>query len=150
MKKVLLLFGFTFFFLSCEDDCEDIACFTPPEPFSFEFVDATSGENIFTNGTFQEEDISIINQADDSNVQVDFISENDYNILQIGSIGWLSEDANYLIEVGEDISFTLLVDAKRVNQDCCSFTRINNVEIEGEEYEKDAESGLYRILTEQN
>ncbi|MDT0641479.1 hypothetical protein RM553_01420 [Zunongwangia sp. F363] len=150
MKKLLLLTGLIFLFSACDSNsnCEDYSCFTPPEAFEFEFIDATSGENLFTNGTFQEEDISITDQSEDSDVDVVFISENDYNILQVGSIGWETENTDYLIEIGEEVSFRLLVDADRVTEDCCSFTRINSVEIEGAEYERQEETGVYQILVE--
>ncbi|WP_373055582.1 hypothetical protein [Zunongwangia sp. H14] len=150
MKKLLLSIGCILLFSACDSksNCEGYACFTPPEAFEFEFIDAISGENLFTNGTFQEEDIAITNQYDNLNVEVDFISENEYNILQIGSIGWETENADYLIEIGEEVSFHLLVDADRVTEDCCSFTRINSVEIEGAEYERQEETGIYQILVD--
>ena len=66
---------------SCKkkDDCEDLACFTPPSPFEFELVDKLTGENLFTNGTFNSNDIKVINFDDKSNVGFTFIDENDYN-----------------------------------------------------------------------
>ena len=60
-------------------DCEGLLCFTPPEPFSFELVDKLTGENLFTNGTFNSNDIKVINLDDQSNVSFTFIDEKDYN-----------------------------------------------------------------------
>jgi hypothetical protein len=81
-------------------------------------------------------------------VDFNFISENDYNVLNIGDIGWETESLEYLIEVNDAVSFSLLVDAERKNDECCSFTNINSTEIRGAEFERDENSGLFRILVE--
>ncbi|MDT0689192.1 membrane lipoprotein lipid attachment site-containing protein [Salegentibacter sp. F188] len=145
MKKLIFCIGVLFILSGCNENCDDTACFTPPPPFNFEFIDADTGENLFTSGTLEEDDISVTNQADNSER---FISEDDYNVLNIGDIGWETESVNYLIEVGERISFSLLVDAERRNEDCCSFTRINSTEIQDSEFEHAENSDLIRILVE--
>lgn len=63
-------------------------CFTPPSPFLFEFIDKTTNENLFTNGTYQPNQIDVINTIDNEELEFAFIVENDVNILQINSIGW--------------------------------------------------------------
>lgn len=59
MKKIgLLLVLFTLLFQNCNhDDCG--ACFTPAQSFSFEILDKLSGENLFTNGTYDAVNIKI-------------------------------------------------------------------------------------------
>ncbi|MCG8893905.1 hypothetical protein G1K97_07375 [Tenacibaculum finnmarkense] len=50
MKKIGIILTFTFllFMQSCNiiSECEDIDCFTPPDPFQFELVDKLTGENL--------------------------------------------------------------------------------------------------------
>ena len=51
MKKALKLLSLfsIILFQNCNlNDCNQ-ACFTPPNPFLFEFVDAPTNENLFTN-----------------------------------------------------------------------------------------------------
>jgi hypothetical protein len=81
-------------------------------------------------------------------VDFNFISENDYNVLNIGDIGWETESVEYLIEVNDAVSFSLLVDAERKNDECCYFTNINSTKIYWAEFERDENSGLFRILVE--
>lgn len=151
MKKILCLFGLLSLVLliSCNEDCEDIACFTPPSPFTFELVGKTSGENVFTNGSFDPENIKVINLEDETEVEFQFIAENEENLLQIGEIGWETEEINYQVKISEEEIFQLYVDAERVSEDCCSYTDFNEIEIGNTEYEQDSETGVYRIFVEE-
>jgi len=139
-----------FLTLSCkkENECEDIACFTPPSPFAFELVDKLTGENLFTNGTFNSNDIKVINIDDQRNVQFTFIDENDYNIIQINTIGWKTEIVNYSIQISTENIFNLYVSAERLNENCCSFTRYKEIKIENSEFELNQTNGLYKILVD--
>jgi hypothetical protein len=135
---------------SCEivNDCEGYACFTPPHPFGFELVDKSTGENLFTNGTFNSNDIKVINLDDQSKVEFTFIAENDYNIIQINTIGWNTEIVNYSIQISTENIFNLFVNAERLNENCCSFTRYKEIRIENSEFELDQTNGLYKILVD--
>ena len=136
---------------SCENnDCEDTLCFTPPSPFIFELVDKSTGENLFTNGTYNSNDIEILNISDNTEIEYSFINENDINIIQIGSIGWESEIVECSLQINDTEILRLYVDAKRISENCCSFTRYDEFRIENAEYEYDNQSGIYRILLGQN
>ena len=139
-----------FLTLSCkkENECEDILCFTPPSPFGFELVDKLTGENLFTNGTFNSNDIKVINIDDQRNVQFTFIDETDYNIIQINTIGWKTEIVNYSILISTENIFNLYVSAERLNESCCSFTRYKEIKIENSEFELNQTNGLYKILVD--
>ena len=127
------------------DDCKDIACFTPPMGFVFEIVDKESGENLFTNGTYSSDQIEVINIEDDSKKQFVFLDENDINLISIGSIGWDSEiEEVELIIAGESI-LTLYVDSERVSENCCSFSRYNEIRIDNAAYEQDTQSDIYTV-----
>uniref|UniRef100_UPI0025BAC1FE hypothetical protein n=1 Tax=Maribacter sp. TaxID=1897614 RepID=UPI0025BAC1FE len=136
MKNNILiaLITFVFIFNSC-DDCGDKDCFTPPEGFTFELVDKTTKENLFTNESFSSNEISVTNLADNSNLEFNFIDEDDVNLIQINSIGWESETVNALITVSGIDIFNLIVDAERTTEDCCEFTRYNDISIENAEFE---------------
>ena len=147
MKNNILiaLIAFVFIFNSC-DDCGDKDCFTPPEGFTFELVDKTTKENLFTNETFSSNEISVTNLADNSNLEFNFIDEDDVNLIQINSIGWESETVNALITVSGIDILNLIVDAERTTEDCCKFTRYNDISIENAEFELNQENGLYTIF----
>jgi len=120
--------------------------FTPPEPFKFELVDKTTKENLFTNEILRSNQIEVINSIDNSIVEFTFIDENDINIIQINSIGWQTETVNVLIKISTEPILTLYVDAERVNENCCSLTRYNEIGIENAEFELDSGTGVYKIL----
>ena len=151
MKKfpITLLLALVLFTQSCkDDDCGDILCFTEPPPFEFELIDKTTGENLFTNGTFNPQDIKVINLADQRAVEFDFIFENDNNVIRIYTIGWQTETVNYTIQMSSEPLFELFVDAERLNTDCCSHTEYNEIRIENTEFQKEPSTGIYKILVE--
>lgn len=131
------------------NDCEDLACFTPPRGFSFELVDAETKENLFTNGTFNPDQIEVLNSDDNSKREFSFISEDDVNIIQIGSIGWESEIAEVVLKVGDETILNLFVDCERVSRNCCSFTEYNEIRIDDAEYELDPQTEIYTVFIPQ-
>ena len=150
MKNNILiaLVAFVLILNSC-DDCDDKYCFTPPSRFTFELVDKTTKENLFTNETFSSNEISVTNLVDNSNLEFDFIDEDDVNLIQINSIGWESETVDALITVSGIDIFNLIVDAERTSEDCCTFTKYNEIRIENAEFELSDENGIYTILVTQ-
>lgn len=151
MKHILKI-PFLFILLiiqSCsDDDCSDIDCFTPPNPFVFELVDKQTGENLFTNGYFNSEDIEIINIDDNTEIGYIFISENDINMIEIISIGWKTEIVECTLNINDSEILSLYVDAKRINGNCCSFTSYEEIRIENTDYEYDDQTTIYRILVD--
>ena len=150
MKNILIItFLFSLILLQrCTSNECDKVCFTPPNSFQFAFVDASSGENLFTKGTFDKNDIKVKNIADNSNIAFTFIDENDYNILRIESIGWQTETIEYSIKIANKERLILYVDAKRINEDCCSFTRYDEIKIEEASFTSDTQKEIYTIFIE--
>lgn len=150
MKKInLILVLFVLIIQSCNDDDEcNQLCFTPPQTFEFEIVDKESGENLFTNGTFNSNDITITdNLNNNESVEFSFISENNVNLIQIGSIGWKTEIVNLKIDISDNHIFNFYIDAERV-EDCCSHTEYNEINLTDSEFELDNQTGIYKILVE--
>ena len=148
MKKFnLILILLLIIFQSCiNDECGD--CFTPPNNFRFELVDKTSGENLFTNGTFEPNQIEITNVLNNSSTEFEFISENNINLIQISGIGFQTEIVNLKIDIGTTRIFNFYVNAERKKGDCCSFTAYKEIIISGSEFEFNNEIGVYKILVE--
>jgi len=144
----LILIVFTVIIQSCvRDDCGE--CFTPPQSFQFEIVDKTSGENLFTNGTYASENIEITDNLNNNDpVEFTFISENKINLIQINSIGWKTEIVNLNIAISDNHIFDLYIDVERKKSDCCRHTEYNEVNIIESEFELDTQNGVYKILVE--
>ncbi len=149
MKSInLILLVLILLFQGCKNDCAEL-CFTPAQAFLFELVDKTSGENVFTNGSYTSRDIAIRNVLNNNSpVEFTFISENDINLIQIGSIGWKTEIVNLKIDLADSHIFNFYVDAERSTGDCCSHTEYKEIAVTGSEFELDSQTGIYKILVE--
>ncbi len=145
LVKLSLLFIF-FVTLGCASDNAD--CTTPPEPLIFQFIDKDSGENLFSNGTYDsKQELIVINLKTAKEIQLSTLtSENRYSV-SINSIGWNTENISYAIVFFNKnyINFTLNVDAQRISGKC-SYTKYNSVEIKNAEYEYDKNTGIYKIF----
>lgn len=146
MRLPFILFIIAFSISAC-DKCRDQECFTPPPAYVFEFLDAETNENLFTNGTFSSDDISIIDESGE-NVDFMFITENDKNQLVMNHIGWKTEEIDYTISIADQVEFTFYVNAERDMGDCCTFTTIHEEKIEGVAYANDPATEVIIIYPE--
>ena len=144
--KILLLVLMVVF-IGCTNqlDSNQKLCFTPPSAFNFEILNKTSGENLFTNGTYQSNQITIIDLSNNSKVPFTFIAENGQNIISIHTIGWKTEKINYSITIQEKALFSLYVDASRIS-DGCSYTEFNEVAIKNSDFEFNQNTVIYKIF----
>lgn len=152
MKKIKpILLVLLLAFASCnngDDDC-NLLCFTPPNDFRFEIVDKTSGENLFTNGTYESREIKIANSLDNNSpTKFTFISDNNINLISVGSIGWKTEIVNLKFNIADNHIFDFYVEAERKAGECCEHTEYNKIEIVGAEFELDSQTGIYKIFVE--
>ncbi len=148
-KGFIFLLFVAFVLSSCSVDKCDVLCNSGPLGLSFELLNKVTGENLFTNETFDPADISVLDlDNNNSNVQFIFNSENDINTINLGPFGWGTNIANYLLKVGERDIFTLHIDAEEKTEDCCSFVQVNKLEIENAEYSQNMQSGIYEVLVE--
>ena len=149
MKCFVLLCFVAISLYSCSVDKCDVLCNSGPLGLSFELLDKTTGENLFTNGTFDKADIKVLDlDNNNSNAQYTFDAENDRNIINLGPFGWEKRIANYLLKVGDREIFTLHLDAEEKNENCCSYVQVNKLEISGATYEQNQENGVYEVLVE--
>lgn len=145
MKRIIpIIILFALLIQSCSKDCEE--CFTPPQRFLFELVDKNTGENLFTNGTFEPQQIKVKNTLTNKPYDFDFITENNFNVIAIAGIGWQTELVNLEFRISDNPIFELLVDAKRKSEDCCTFTSYDKIEIKNAEFNINPDNGAYRIL----
>lgn len=148
MKQIIIVF-IAFLVLtvshSCKkEECGD--CFTPPGPFMFEIVDKISGENLFSNGTFDPTDIKVTDTDNNVYIPFNFMDEDSINIIGINSIGWQTEKVNLRLEIADQPIFSMYIDAERLFENCCSFTRYNEIVMRDTEFELDPTSDIYTIF----
>lgn len=143
MKKIALLF-LLFVVVSCKKDkCEDILCFTPPQPFLFELVDKTTGDNLFSIGELESSNIKVLNEESEP-INFTFISENEYNIIDLSEIGWNMGINYYTISV-DDIEFSITLEIEEKHENCCTFFELKQFEISNYQFEQSNTTGIYTI-----
>ena len=125
-----------------------ILCFSPPVGFGFEIVDKTTGADLFANGTYQSDQnqIAILDLASNSKIPYTLATENGIYTIRINSIGWKTEKINYSISINEKYIFGLYVDASRISDNHCSYTKFNEILIKNSEFEFNQNTGIYKIL----
>lgn len=148
VRGLLLLIAGIIFLEACNNEgCGE--CFTPPAPFIFEIVDKTSGENVFTNGTYESNQVEVVNVKNGSKVKYTFIDKDSSNLVQVNSIGWKTENVTFSFKIDQKEVFTLQVDAERKNEDCCAFTEYSEIQIGQAEFEQNPATGIYLIRINQ-
>ncbi|MBC8436004.1 MAG: hypothetical protein H8D88_00410 [Bacteroidetes bacterium] len=115
----------------------------------FKICDSATGENLFRNGTYQPDEIEIINLADSSKEPFVFLDENDIDLIRTYFIGEITETVNYSFSIGGRYIFTLYVDAERLFENCCSFTRYNEIRIDNSEFQHNPNTNVYKIFVVQ-
>lgn len=119
----------TVLFVQC-NDCSDIACFTPPPFFNFEILDKETNENLFENGTYSTDRL-LIRTANNSPVSF----EADTSSFIINGLGWETQTEDITVtHLGEHL-FSFHADMERVSEECCSFTRVLEMQILDLEFE---------------
>lgn len=144
MKQIIIIITLFLTVVSCDlkDDCGE--CFTPPRQFNFEFVDKDSGEDLLENGTFNIDDVKIIDE-EDKNVLFELVLYNDSFIVSVSSIGWELEPKTYTIELSEDTQVVFNLDMKTASDNCCSYFEIENFELFLYEYTESNTTGIIQI-----
>jgi len=131
------------------ETCDDIACFTPPQPFHFEIL-TSSRANISTLNDFELSKISIYNETQQLNMEVDSVIVNDKMLITSDLIGWDDGVNTYRFDYDNNTLYTLTVDAQTINKDCCTFTEYKEVSITGGNSEKINDSQVenhYKVTT---
>ena len=150
MRRIQYLLALVFLLnlqgCSIDDDCD--ACFTPPSPFIFDFLDKLTEENIFLTNTYQFEDLKIIDKSDNSEIMFDKYVLEDIYLVGFNSIGWESESVEYEFFLEDQLVLTLSVVAERVSEDCCTFTNYLEIELGNSEYQFNNQEGVYKIYVD--
>ncbi len=115
----------------------------------FEIIDKISRENLFTNGTFEPNNITITDVLNNNEpIAFVFISENNVNLIQINSVGWKTEIVNLKVDIADNHIFNFYVNAERKTEKCCSHTKYHEITITDSEFELNTQTGIYKLLVE--
>lgn len=129
---------------ACKQSCPD--CVTPPTRFIFEMTDMATGENLFTNGTYQSADFRVVNAATQADSEFDFVTENNLNLVVVSNIGWKTEVVTLEFYQADKKLFALTVDVSRNSDGCCDYSVYNKVDIAGADFDYSSATGFFTIL----
>ena len=145
MKKHMLILIAILSLMSCDTrDCDDMSCFTPPPVFLFKVVNKASGENLYTNGTLNSDDIKITDE-NGKQLQYTFITENNVNLLQADEFGWDSNISTYYIDPGNGIKIDIALNSEMKNENCCSFYEISDFSVLNYNYSVENSTGIITV-----
>ncbi|GAB3332761.1 hypothetical protein GCM10027429_12490 [Marivirga atlantica] len=136
--KITALFLILVLQTSCsffgEENCDDIACFTPPNPIYFQLYSNQS--DFIASDTFQLSKLKVSPLSSDERLTLDtLVIEGNY-YLRAEEIGWQQGLHNYGFMYGDEDLFTFSIDSNQISEDCCAYTEYNEILITGADYEE--------------
>ena len=143
MKKITALL---LLILLVQTSCDKIGkecgeCFTPPPTFIFQFIDKDNGENLFSNNTFDINNVSVTDEKNEK-VEFEYLTENGINVLNLKLIGWNLDPKSYTIKLNDTTSVNFDLNMNEMHSECCSFFEIEHFEVYYYEYEREYNDGF--------
>jgi hypothetical protein len=141
MKKLVFLFVIVILFNSCSKPCGEAS--TGPPSFMIEIIDAITNENVFTNGTFTQNQLSVTT-ANSTSQGYFFNSENNVNLI---SINPARTDGTFttLIKLNNQITIPIESTIEKSRTKCFESYFITSVTVSGYSYVRDSETGIIKI-----
>ena len=141
MKNTLKITVFLLFIAllsSCSffgmENCDDIACFTPPNPIYFQLYSNQS--DFIASDTFQLSKLKVSPLSSAERLTLDTLVIDGNYYLGAEEIGWQQGLHNYEFMYGVEDLFTFSIDANQTSEDCCAYTEYNEILITGADYEE--------------
>lgn len=147
-KILILLFTLSLLF-SCNVNTCDYYCDSGPLSLNFALLDKESGENLFTNGTYQIDEVVVLD-LDNENAFISylFITEDDLNQLVLGPFGFDIQEVNYAITINSETVFSISLKTDEISDTCCSTIILEEFDLRGAEYNQNETTGVYEVLIE--
>ncbi len=126
MKKyysIILLFVFTIN-ISCNNKCEEIDCFTPPESFRFKVIDK-NGNNISDPKAF------LLSYKDAQNTKFTNLKSSTNSSSEIILYADLTSGTTYTLLSGGTTIGDLKYTNVKINENCCTYFKTTVLEYNG-------------------
>jgi len=131
MKKQFLIFLFSIVLLGCRsDDSEDCgATGFPPAQLSFNLVDASTGENVFSSGIWQGTDgITITDIGSAQELDFELVLLNGNMLLHL-QLPYDERDYTYSFRRNNETVFTIKFTIVSENRQCYVKTSATNIQV---------------------
>jgi len=134
MTLNLLIFVGAGLLPSC-NSCENYACFTPPESFYFQ-IENNTGKTLLDEENFDLSAIDIVNTTAEKALQPKIFMLDSVSFVSADLIGWEEGENTYVFTYQDKPLFKVLINAREISEDCCTFTRYDEVLISDANAEK--------------
>jgi hypothetical protein len=142
ISRILFSIVFVLVFISCEKPCDEAS--TGPPSFLVEIVDSATNENVFTNGTYTEGQLSVTTSPATISFSYGFFSEDNRNLIRI-TPSWSEGMFITTIKLGNQIAIPIESIITKSESRCNTNYFIQSLTLEGFEYEIEVETGIYKI-----
>lgn len=138
MKKLLLIICISILVISAAcnetlDDCSSVSCLSDEREFVFEVLDPTSGENVFSNGTLNPDEITVTNiVAESEALSVNYNEVN--HTIEIVEDLLNAESLELEVAVAGQVIFNFFVEYSFIQGKCCTSIALNQMSIENSSY----------------
>ena len=141
MKKIILIIVFNALLYSCEKPCGEAS--TGPPSLRIEIVDATTNENVFSNGTYTQSQVQVTT-ANSSSQGYSFISENNFNVIAL-SPAWAEGTFTTIIKLNNVVTIPIVTKIYKSTTRCFENYLLESVTVTGYSYSQDQSTGIYKI-----
>lgn len=142
MKNLFVVFLISLMFTGCDITDEGRLCATGPVGLTFEVINETTGENLFEDELFEENQLQIRNN-DWENVDFEFVPER--NLVSV-LLGWESKSDTYTVSIREEIEFDIAFTLEKSSSEGCTSTMLTELDILGGTYEISETTGVVSIF----
>ncbi|KOP36451.1 hypothetical protein DBB36_15105 [Flavobacterium sp. WLB] len=147
MKRLIKLSVILLIITSFGCTSDPYNCTTSPPSVTFEFVDKTSGENLFKNGTFDaKKAVTITDLNENKIIQYAYLKEDNLYRLGFNAMGWDAGTFKYAVKIEDKSIFEFHVSTEKRKSEHCSSTVITSLQIKNVEFQEDKTTGVYKIL----
>ncbi len=142
IKNVVLFLGLIILSSSCLKTKECGECYTPPGSVYFKVVDSDSGDNLYNNSTYSEQDLNLYFLENNVKVYID-VSLYEYTNQRIINTQDMSNRAikdtgeTFYLELSPQDTDTIYLKVVSVLEHCCTFHIIDQLTVNGDEPEID-------------
>ena len=147
MKKIIALIGLVVLSLSCESEGvtpETLLCSSGPPKYYIEIVDKTTNENVFTNGTYSQNQVKITTENTTAE-SFRFVAKSAENANVIEIIPAFQE-GTFTTTVTINNEIKIPIESKiYLSESECKNLFIESVNVIGYSYTYDEATGIYTI-----
>lgn len=142
MHKVFKIFFILALLSGCSTTDEERLCFTGPVKFTFEIVDESTGENLFAEGLYEENQVRIKNNEGET---LEFDFETERSVIEV-VLGWKSKSDAYTVTIGEEIEFSIVFTLEELSSGGCTSIKLKELEVVGATIETSETSNINTIV----